>query len=240
MSDHAQRQPSDESFVQAEAVPAVRERTEGFLQKLFANGAHVEECFCKICDSGCPRDEFGQLLWATCMLMSFRTIPLINGGNLTKAQLKGLPKRIRALAEIIGALNKTPLAPGNEVKFMPYAPEGTRARAARDYLVQRYEMLPGMLHVYSYHLERFTKIARNTLKRLTMAHISAISVVRYVEDRTGSPRYAELAELLEQGCLIDAKGASVPKFLTAEGLAKLYQRWGDAACGPKKTKTKDC
>jgi hypothetical protein len=48
--------------------------------------------FSEICDSGCP----------------------LNGGNLTKAQLKGLPKRLRALAEIIAALNATLLAPSNE------------------------------------------------------------------------------------------------------------------------------
>src|SRR5438105_789297 len=77
-----------------------RERTKAFLQKLFANGAHIEECFGKICDSGCPRDEFAQFLWATSTLMSFQNAPLVNGGNLTKAQLKGLPKRLRALAEI--------------------------------------------------------------------------------------------------------------------------------------------
>ena len=236
MSDPAQSQRSDEPFVQAEPVPTkksvARESTETFLQKLFANGAHFEQCFRKICDSGCPRDEFGQLLWATCTVMSSRTMPLLSGGNLTKAQLKGLPKRLRVLAEIIKALNATPLAPGNEVKFMPYAPEGTRARAARDYLVKRYEMLPGMLMVYSYHIERFARIARSKLKRLTMAHVLAIGVVRCVENHTGSPRYGELAELLEQGCLIVGKEESVPKFLTADGLAKLYQRWGNAVCGP--------
>jgi hypothetical protein len=232
--------------VLVQPVPAKKavasESTDKFLKKLFANGAHLEECFHRICNAGCPTEEFGQLLWATCMLMSFQSVPLFNGGNLTKAQLKGLPKRMRALAEIIEALNATPLTPGNEVKFMPDAPKGTSAQAARKYLVQRYEMLPRMLNFYSYHLERFTRIVRKSLKRLTTAHVSAIRVLRYVEDCTGSPRYGELAELLEQGCLISliaGKEESVPRFLTAEGLAKLYHRWGNVVCGPNIRKIKD-
>jgi hypothetical protein len=232
--------PSESSgtpVVRTQPVPVrnsvARESTENFKKKLFAKGVHYEERFRKICDAGCPSEEFGQLLWATCMLMSLRSIPLINGGNLSKAQLKSLPKRLRALAAIIKALNGTPLAPGNEVNFMPYAPDGTRARDAREYLVMRYEMLPGMLIVYSYHLERFSKIARDTRKRLTAGHVSAIQIVHYVENRTGSPRYADLAELLEQGCLIEGREQDcVPKFLTTEGLAKLYQRWGSDVIGP--------
>jgi len=238
---HPSQSPSvNTPQVSAQPVAArrsVRENTDTFLRKLFANGAYLEKCFRKICDSGCPRDEFGQLLWATCMLMSVQNVPLFNGGNLTKAQLRGLPKRLRAMADIIKALNATPLAPGNEMNMMPYAPQGSRAQAARDYLVQRYEMLPGMLNVYSYHLERFTKIARKGLKRLTRAQVLVIRVVRHVEDCTGSPRYGELSELLEQGCLIVGRQESAPKFLTAEGLAKLYQRWGKAVCAPKTPQT---
>jgi len=224
------------AFVRAQPVSVrnsvARKSTGNFKEKLFAKGAHYEECFRRICDAGCPPEEFGQLLWATCMLISFRSIPLINGGNLSKAQLKSLPKKLRALAATIKALNGTPLAPGNEVKFMPYAPEGSHARAAREYLVKRYEMLPGMLMVYSCHIERFSKIARDICKRLTGGHILAIKIMHYVEDRTGSPRYADLAELLEQGCLTEGRQIDcVPKFLTTEGLAKLYQRWGSAVIG---------
>src|ERR1700733_11698598 len=42
--------------------------------------------------SSCLR--FGQ----ACFLTTFESTPLANGGNLSKAQLKGLPKRLRALA----------------------------------------------------------------------------------------------------------------------------------------------
>lgn len=43
---------------------------------------------------------------------------------------------------------------------------------------------------------------------------------------SGCRRYADVAELLEQGCLIEGKQKNVPRFLTAEGLVKLHQRWG--------------
>ncbi len=235
MTELSESQRSESPTCSDQVLPPLnsvaQKSMEVFLQKLFAKGPHFEQSFKKICDSGCPRHEFGPLLWATCFLISFGSTPLVNAGNLTKAQLKGLPKRIQALAGIIKRLNATPLAPSNEVLFMPYAPEGTRAKAARDYLVQRYEMLPGMMMAYSYHIERLAKIARGTMKRLTTAHVSAIRVVLYVEDHTGSPRYGELAELLEQGCLIEGKARSVPRFLTAEGLAKVCQRWGSAVRG---------
>jgi hypothetical protein len=237
MSVPPKSQRPNEPSAPQQVVPAENrvgtESTEAFLQELFGNGAHFEESFRNLCDSGCPHDEFGGLLRSVCMLMSWQTIPLVNGGKLTKGQLKGLPKRLRDLGEIIGALNLTPLAPGNEAKFMPEAPPGTSARIARDYLVQRYEMLPGMLYVYAQHIERFTRIARSTIKRLTTSHLWAITILRYVDERTGSPRYGDMAELLEQGCLILGEEKSVPKFLTADGLAKLYQRWGTAVCGPK-------
>jgi hypothetical protein len=61
----------------------------------------------------------------------------------------------------------------------------------------------------------------------------AVWMLRYVDSLTGSPRYADLAELMEQGCLIEGKeSAEVPRFLTADGLAKLYQRWRNDLFGP--------
>ena len=39
--------------------------------------------------------SFGQ----ACFLLTFGSTPLANGGNLSKAQLKRLPKRLRALAQ---------------------------------------------------------------------------------------------------------------------------------------------
>jgi hypothetical protein len=118
MSDHNESQSSSAPVVPTKKF-AAQERTDEFLKKLFANGAHFEECFCKVCDVGCPREEFGPLLWATCTLMPWQADPLVSGVKLSKAQLKSLPKRLRALADVIEELNETPLAPGNEVKIMP-------------------------------------------------------------------------------------------------------------------------
>jgi hypothetical protein len=109
--NHRSEVPSGPERAAPPQTSVAQKRAEAFLQKLFAEGPHFEESFRKICDWGCPRDEFGKLLWATCVMMSFRATPLINGGNLTKAQLKGLPKRLQTLAGIIKRLNATPLAP---------------------------------------------------------------------------------------------------------------------------------
>src|SRR5712691_2633163 len=107
---------------------ASQEHARKFLEDLFANGAHFEDCFRKICDSGCPPEEFGLLLCGTCMIMSIRSTPLLHAGKVSKAQLRGLPKRLRELAALIGALNASPMAPSNEIHFMPYIPEGVEAR----------------------------------------------------------------------------------------------------------------
>jgi hypothetical protein len=200
---------------------ATEENTEGFLRELFAKGRYFEKSFSNLCEAGCPAKEFGRRLWATCVIMSLGSIPLINGGKLSKAQLRRLPTRLRALAEIIHSLNATSLAPANEAKAAPYNPQG---QPAREYLIRRYEMLPGMLNVYASHLERFSNLARKAVKRLTLGHVVVIKMLRYVEERTGTPRYAEMADLLQQGCFIVERTKSTPKFLSAEALAKMYQR----------------
>jgi hypothetical protein len=234
MSDSRKSQPG----VPTASAPPVRDRVsiaregrENFKKNLFAHGAHFEECFRKICDAGCPTEQFGEVLWSTCVLMSFKSIPLLDGGNLSRAQLKGLPKRLRSMADIITALNSTRLGPANEINLMPPAEEASRAQIARDWLINRYAMLPNLLYFYALHIERFTKIARTAYKRLTVEHVLAMQILRYVEARTGSPHYADLAELLERGCSIE--GNNVPRFLTPEGLAKLYQRWVTISTNPK-------
>jgi hypothetical protein len=202
--------------------------SRSFLKKLFQSAPHFEQCFREICNSGCPEEEFGPLLYATCLLITFRNVPLLDAANLTKAQLRGLPKRLRSIAQTIKLLNATLLAPATEMKIMPNAPKGSRAQAARDYLVLRYETLPNMLNVYALHLERFTRISRQMLKRLTTGQLYALRVVHCVKKYTKRPRYEAVAELLTQGCSIVAGPDSVPDFLTAEALTKLYQRWREA------------
>ncbi len=207
---------------------AGRDKSELFLRKLCANGPHSAHCFRKLCDLGCPRDRFVQLLWATCVFTSSNYGPLLHGGNLTKAQLRALPKKLRDVADMIKTLNATPLGPANESNLAARAPHGSTAQISRDYLILRYEMLPGMLYVYAHHMERFTKIARRSAKRLTIGHITVISLLHFVKKYTGSPRYDDLSELLEQGCRMEGNKQTAPTFLSTEGLAKLYQRWGNA------------
>ena len=198
------------------------ENTAAFLRELFAKGRYFKKSFSNLCEAGCPAKEFGRRLWATCVIMSLGSIPLIDGGKLSKAQLRRLPTRLRALAEIIHSLNATSLAPANEAKG---APNDTQGQPAREYLIRHYEMIPGMLNVYADHLERFSNFARKTVKRLTLGHVVVIKMLRYVEERTGTPRYSEMADLLQQGCFIVERTKSTPKFLSAEALAKMYQRW---------------
>jgi hypothetical protein len=156
----------------------------------------------------------------------------LHSRDISKAQLKALPKKLRTIADMIDKLNSTVFAPANDIKRAPF---DAQRQIARDYMIRRYESLPGYLRVYSWHLESFSKLSRQTAKRLTMGHVLAIQAIRYVEDRTGSPHYADLSNLLEQGWLVAGRTEITPRFLSAEGLTKLYRRWADAICGPRRT-----
>jgi hypothetical protein len=225
-----------------ESATRLRRGTDAFLKRLFVQGYYLEKSFCEICVD-CSAEEFGTYLYAVCLLSSVRAdsthFPLgqeriVNSGNVSKSKLRALPKRMRVVADAIDSLNATILNPANDITLMP--PDAQR-QIARDYMIRRYETLPGLLRFYSWHLERFSKSAVQSLKRLTFGHVLAVELVRYVEDHTGTPHYEDLSNLLEQGWLVVGKTGSVPSFLSTEGLAKLYQRWGDDVCGPRCTPT---
>jgi hypothetical protein len=63
------------------------------------------------------------------------------------------------------------------------------------------------------------------LKRLTLSHLNTLRLLLYVEESTGSPRYEDMSNLLVGGFAV-AGGAEddLPKFFSADALAKLKQR----------------
>jgi hypothetical protein len=227
---------------------SVRKETKAFLQRLFASGHYLEESFRNICADGCPAEEFGALLYGMCLISSFRAnsrdFPrgqelLVNSRDISKAQLRALPKKLRTMADMIDKLNATSLAPANELRWiyppaneLRLAPHDVQRQRNREYMIGRYNTLPGLLRIYSWHVERFLPIARKIAKRLTIGHVHAVEIVRYVEDRTGSPHFEDISGLLENGWLIVGETESAPRFLSVDGLTKLYQRWADALCGP--------
>ena len=99
-------------------------------------------------------------------------------------------------------------------------------------MIRRYEMLPDLMRAYSFHVERFSKIASKALKRLSYGQLHAIRLLVFVNDSTESPHYAEIVDLLAQGCFIASGDETTPQFLTQDGLAKLYQRWAHVVCRP--------
>lgn len=215
------------------------ENSKAFLTDLFVN-TRLKQAFRKLCEDGCEEEKFGVMLHATCLLSSFRADDryfakgqklLVHSGQVSKAQLRSLPKKLREIADLIEKLNASPLAPAHDIEWAPQDPE--RA-PVREYVVRRYETLPGYLRAYCWQLERFQRYARVTARRLTGGHFLAVELVRYVENCTESPHYREVSELLEQGWMLAGQVETAPDFLTVEGLTKLYQRWGDAICGPRK------
>ena len=232
--------PAAPAGPQTRSADRLRRETNAFLKQLFARGYYLEEFFGKLCDGGCSREEFGTLLYSLCLVSSFRADSryfsggqkrLVNSGNISKSQLKALPRKMRAMADTIDSLNATILAPANDIKL---APHDAQRQIAREYVIRRYETLPAVLRIYSWHLERFSKFAARTAKRLMPGHVHAIELIRYVEDHTGSPHYEAMANLIEQGWRVAGKTESTPRFLSAVGLTKLYQRWAESVCGPRR------
>jgi hypothetical protein len=226
----------------------VRRAAKVFLRQMFAGRPYIQESFHKICADGFPTEEFGVLLYSTCSICAYRSGPrhyqtgrklLANSGDISKAQLKALPKKLRVMADMIDKLNATVFAPAVELKLMASAPnmkltpDEARKKAARDYMIRRYETLAGLLRVYSFHVERQQKSARQMGKRLTVGKLHAIGLVRGVENSTGAPHYTEMSALLELGWRLAAGTENAPSFLSVEGLTKLYQRWANSICGPR-------
>src|ERR1019366_3594284 len=59
----------------------LREGKEEFLRGLFSQGDYLEESFRKICIEGCSPEEFGTLLYAVCLISSFRADPAFFPGG---------------------------------------------------------------------------------------------------------------------------------------------------------------
>lgn len=150
--------------------------------------------------------------------------------EISRSRLRTLPKKIRAAADTIDTLNKSIFAPANEIRLAPYNVE---RKFEREHMIMRYETLPGVLKVYALHLERFLKPAARLVKRLTLGQMDAVRLIRYIEDHTGSPHHEDISNLLEAGWRVAGRTESTPRFLSTEGLSKLYQRWAGAVCKPK-------
>lgn len=193
-----------------------------FLQKLFARGKVFDELFNNICQAGCDAEILGNLLSAICTIAMAEQEGFLDLGNISTAQRKRLTKDLLSLADLVERVNLTRLNPKLDILAAP--PDAGRD-PIRKHVAGLYDKLPFIMRLYSFHLERFSKFTRALLKRLTFIHLETLRLLLYVQENTGSPRYEDLSNLLTSGFLA-AGGAedAIPKFFTADALAKLKQR----------------
>ena len=194
-----------------------------FQSKLFAEGEACEEVFTKLCEQHCENEVLAGLLFAVCTLAVGHSRGWLHVDTFSTGQVKRLATDLRSLAGSVDRLNKSALNPKFDFLWAP--PDATRD-SGRKYIARYYDMLPGIMMTYSFHLERFYQFRRTQLKRLTFVHFNTLELLRYVEERTGGPRYENLSNLLSAGFLV-AGGAEndIPKIFSADALAKLKQRW---------------
>jgi hypothetical protein len=199
-----------------------RTRIDGFLRKLFVKGNYCKELFHKLCKDGCCADDLGGLLFAVCTITRGYSDGLICLGEPSAKEIKQLVRDLGALANLVARVNRSPLNP----KFGLLAlPTDLNKDPARKHVARLYDMLPGLMRAYSFHLQQFAKFNRALLKRLTHAHFETLRLLLYIEESTGSPHYEDVSNLLTAGYLAAGGAANdVPKFFTADALAKLKQR----------------
>ena len=203
--------------------PKTKEYVFEFQGKLFIEGERSGELFRKLCNQGCDNEALAALLFAICTMAAKGKPGPLRAASPSANEVKDLVNDLKSLAESVKRLNKSPLNPKHDLLLVP--PDVTRD-AGRQRIANLYDMLPGIMMVYSFHLERFYKFHRVQLKRLTFNHLATLKLLLYVAERTGSPRYEDLSNLLTAGFLV-AGGTEkdIPKIFSADALAKLRQRW---------------
>jgi hypothetical protein len=202
--------------------PASQKHGGDFLGALFAQGKRHEEFFCKLCKRGCESESLSDLLFSISTMAVADSQGRLPRVGFSAAHVKQLATDLRSLSASVDQINKSPFNPKYDLLWAP--PDATRD-LGRKYLARRYDTLPGLMAVYSFHLERFFQFARSQFKRMTPTHFWTLQMLLYVEERTGSPRYEDMSNLLTAGFLT-AGGAEndIPKFFSADALAKLKQR----------------
>ena len=193
-----------------------------FLRGLFARGKVYDELFNSICRAGCDAETLRSLLFGVCTIAVADRGGFIHLGEISTAQLKRLTRDLRLLSDLVERVNRTRLNPKYDIL-------AARASADRDsirkHVAYLYDKLPFTMRVYSVHLERFSKFSKALLKRLTFLHFETLRLLLYVQERTGSPRYDDMSNLLTAGFVVAGGSESaVPKFFSADALAKLKQR----------------
>jgi hypothetical protein len=196
-----------------------------FLKKLFSRGNYFEQLFQKLCDRGCSPNKLGSLLFAVCTIAAFAPRKsLTDLPAISDSEVKQLPRRLRSVADLVERMNRTGLAPADEI--MAALPRSGKSAPNMPTIMTRlYRMLPGIMLVYAAHLERFSKSSRRLLKRLTLTHLNTLTLLEYVKKSTGKPQYEPISSLLEEG-FVAAGGSedAIPRLFSAAALAKQNQR----------------
>jgi hypothetical protein len=196
--------------------------SRAFLKKLFSRGAVYEELFDKMVKDGCDPEILAGLLFGACIIATGDREGFLDPRDISTAQLKRLSRDLLSLANLVERVNRSRLNPKIDILSAPSDITRVPIRKAMVYL---YDKLPFTMRAYSIHLQRFLKLSRALLKRLTFVHFEVLRLLLYVEEVTGRPRYENISDLLTGGFLV-AGGIedNVPEFFSVEALAKLKQR----------------
>ena len=151
-----------------------------FQSNLFIEGEHCEELFRKLCNRGCDDEALAALLFAICTIAVADSQGVLPRISFSAAQVKQLAIDLRSLSVSVDRINNSPLNPKYDLLWAP--PDATRD-LGRNYLARRYDTLPGLMMVYSFHLERFFQFTRSQVKRMTSTHFCTLQLLSYTSKR---------------------------------------------------------
>lgn len=194
---------------------------EDFLKRLFAVDKTCKEPFRKLSKLGCSEPDLAAWIYIVChgaLLLSLQKPRY----ELSKPEMRRLAMDLRALADRVDSVNGTPLSP--KLDLLCASPDLDRD-PKRKHWARLYEILPGLMRTYSFHLEQFAEFSTGLRKRKTAAHFDTVRLLIYINECTDQPQYESVSSLLTAGFL--AAGGTeenLPAFFSADALAKLYQR----------------
>ena len=199
-----------------------RNAAETFLKRLFARGELYQQLFDNLWEEGCNAEHLAELFFAVCTIAVHDHGRMLAVGDISNSELRQLPKRLCSIANLVERVNKTGLSPKIDLLASALDPQRNEARK---HAASLYAMLPGIMRVYSCHLERFVKFRRTLLKRLTLTQVITLDLLLYIRKCTGGPKYDAISNLLTSGFLVaGGHEADIPKCFSAEALSKLKQR----------------
>jgi hypothetical protein len=225
-----------------------------FLKELFAGGTIYQSSFDRICQKGFDSNRLAAVIHLVCLTCVDRRLSKIRTANLTQFSERELDRLQSDLDSLANKLDRLPRAIWNahsgqadvrwsttlngwELQYMDcnelrheFSHTTNELKAHKmlrkriEEQIAQYKRLPKVLRGYAVLLARNRKLDRKS-NRLKLAQVPLLLLMNDIQRQNGRSHYSELSTLLTRGFVIcGGSETRIPKFFSADALAKLRQR----------------